>query len=458
LTSSRMRHRFLSDSALTWLLSWATKLFLFVLPWHTVWIYKERLVGGSKWQYGTLQYYASEAVLWAAAGLFMIWFWRRYRDGDKNTKRFSWSRDRVWLGLCLVFALYAVISPCWAADSDLARQQALHLLEALVVGWLIALGPLSWAQTAFWFAAGAVGPGLLALGQFGAQAAPGSVWLGLSPHMAAEPGASIVAGETTGRWLRAYGSFSHPNSFSGYLVLVTSVFLRASLRLKRSYWSYAFVLLTTAAVFFTFSRSGWLGFLLSLILFAVYCRRARLWAGLPLAVAPLILFCLLALIYAPAVSTRLTATSAAEERSLTERADGYMSAFQVVRRHPWLGVGPGNYTVFLQSLEPGMAGFAYQPVHLAPLLALAELGGVGTAIGLSMLGAGGWFLYREKKGPGMLGVEGLLVIILPTLPLILLDHYLFSSYSGLLMLTVAGSAAVRLSFSTDRPPVIPTTC
>ena len=34
------------------ILSFLIKAFLFILPWQTIWIYREQFLNGFKWQYG----------------------------------------------------------------------------------------------------------------------------------------------------------------------------------------------------------------------------------------------------------------------------------------------------------------------------------------------------------------------------------------------------------------------
>ena len=50
-------------------------LFLFLLPWQTIWIFREVFVGGIKSEYSTLGLYATEALLWVIILFFICWFW-----------------------------------------------------------------------------------------------------------------------------------------------------------------------------------------------------------------------------------------------------------------------------------------------------------------------------------------------------------------------------------------------
>ena len=73
-----------------------------------------------------------------------------------------------------------------------------------------------------------------------------------------------------------------------------------------------------------------------------------------------------------------------EIRSADERAGLEAGAWTLIREHPWLGVGYGNFSLALWQRQPAaMAAYPiYQPVHRVPLLAAAELGIPGALLWL----------------------------------------------------------------------------
>jgi hypothetical protein len=70
----------------------------------------------------------------------------------------------------------------------------------------------------------------------------------------------------------------------------------------------------------------------------------------------------------------------------------------LIREHPWLGVGYGNFTLALfQRRPPAMEAYpVYQPVHRTPLLALAEIGLPGALIGWRSRRGRGW-RWRQRR-------------------------------------------------------------
>ena len=169
-------------------------------------------------------------------------------------------------------------------------------------------------------------------------------------------------------WGRIYATFTNPNQFSGYLNLILpfAVILFLSARPgERIRWGYLCVILLVAGVA-TLSRAGFLagllGVLTVLILHFHYHPRPDLrqvFATLTSKTRLLVVHSLLGIILV--VSLLLTpSTRRALDDSFQNLAGrfrgGFVSSFQKTRQpyyavgwaiwkeHPWLGVGPGNYT------------------------------------------------------------------------------------------------------------------
>lgn len=434
-------------------------LFLFIFPWQTVWIYKEYFLNGVKWQYGTLGFYGSEIVLWIAVLLFMVWFWKKNKEqGTKN--RFTFSKDRIFVLCCVSLISYLLISSLWSINPDVAFQQALHVLEAFLLFFMLFLGPLNFNGIAKWFVAGAVVQSILGIFQFLAQSSFSLKWLGMVSHPAWIPGTSIV--DAGGRWLRAYGAFPHPNIFGGYLVVaLTFMFLlyaREKYQSNSSLFIYhsSFIILLTA-LFFTFSRSAWIAGIMVTLLYGYIAIRTRnreqgthIMYHVSCIISVVTVFAILSTIFFPLVKTRIIGGSAHEVRSTTERISGYHDAWQLFKQHPMCGVGAGNYSAALHALYPDRAGWDYEPVHNGGALMLVELGLVGVAlfmfIGISFIT---YLLSRLRfAAPGkLLSHISYLFYALPITGyalLLLFDHYLLSLYIGLILSAVLWGGVSRL--------------
>lgn len=424
--------------------------FLFLLPWQTVWILHEQFLNGSKWQYGTIGCYATEILLWGAIVSFIVWFIKvRNIFGSEKKEKFHSTKDRLFIFSILLFITYSLLSTFWATVPLIALGHSLFILEAFLLFIIILFGPIKWEPVVKWLVAGAVLQSVLGLWQFFTQSTVGFKWLGLVEHPVMEPGTSVLVGEEIGRVLRAYGGFSHPNVFGGYLVfslVLTTLLLWVTKR--RGLAVYIALGIQLVALFFTFSRSAWIDGLVWFVGILIYWFFYKNKSSINLKYIPricLFVFCLglmCSFFSWNLVANRFAHTSAHEIRSTEERISGITESLQIWKSAPLLGVGSGNYTAAAYALNPQKEGYEYQPVHNLPLLILTELG----IIGIFLLGIviTLWFfvlfsLPLVHKRDSLIFCA-LVAVVYSTLSLF--DHYLYSSYSGLIF----GLGFLTLSF------------
>ncbi|MBU0596889.1 O-antigen ligase family protein [Patescibacteria group bacterium] len=416
-------------------LEYSLGLFLFLLPWQTIWIYREGILNGSKWQYGTLGIYGTEFLLWVSIILFIFWFYKKWQERLVKNEKFKFTKDRIFILSFLTFVLYVYLSSLWAVDGEVAMGHAFHILEASLLFIMLYLGPLQFKQASYWLIGGAVIQSVLGIWQFFSQSTFEFKWLGMVAHETWEGGTSVISSSEIGRWLRAYGSFSHPNVFGGYLVLtilatlILTPFSNHKNKIGHPFLVIALLLQFTALVF-TFSRSAWIAVAL-VLLFYIYIiiSRGKKIPCLSYFSAILILWIFLIMIFFPLVRVRVGGEAPLEVRSTNERLVGYEESLVLFRTHPWFGVGVGNYTAVLHEYNPNLSGWLYQPVHNAMILVLVELGIVGFLI-TSIIFITYYLMHSMIRHMDL--VAGLLFIGI-IIPLLFLDHYLFSSYTGLMV-------------------------
>jgi O-antigen ligase len=239
--------------------------------------------------------------------------------------------------------------------------------------------------------AGAIG-GLLAAGAQGVfQKVTGRV---------SEAGV-VVGEEVVGR---AAGSFSHPNQYAGYLIVLIPLALmlaidrRAAPRLRRP--SALAAALALAAVAFSFTR-GAVGGLVAggLIWLAVVRPRAALAAAVAIAIGGVLLT-------PPALKDRLSDPAG---NDLGLRADLWRSALDLYRTEPITGVGLGNFGEAYGRLPATVSSgsqrrLLHQQQVLVPphannlfLTILAEQGIIGALAFLGLLGAALWSCRRAAR-------------------------------------------------------------
>jgi O-antigen ligase len=455
--------------------------FLFLLPLQTVYLWREPIMGGEKWQYGTIGIYMTDLVLILIFGCYCVEYlarqWRRRNiEGPRrlrarlagtqkplfvmpftceqtakkkallafqSVKQLLWKRSIFGIG----FLFWAGLAIGWASDQVLAGYFFVKLLlatgaffvarrlDARAVGWVVSL---------LFF--GAVLQSLLGIGQFLAQSSFASTWLGMSGYEAWQAGASVLKNES-GRWLRAYGTFPHPNILGGYLgvVLVLGVgyFSRRLLGVKARLLFWAGALVTLLGLLLTFSRTAWFGTLVGMLVLALLPLWPLLaqssWnlallkrVGETLMVRVLVMFCMATLIFSwvlhETVLPRFESRIIESEHSVSERVQSLEDAGGVIReKNSWLGVGGGNFTAALIQGEPERPLWSIQPVHNVFVLVLVELGVVGAVLFLLFLFSFVSSALKERDGIS-LAVFGVLFLSL------CFDHWLWSSHFGLLFL------------------------
>lgn len=412
-------------------------LFLFLLPWQTRWIFSEGFLGGGSWEYGTLGIYVTEVLLWLAV-LFSI---PRIR---------TWTRPvaREWFLVPLFFVIFAAISVLFAPAPLVAFRTWSFIVEAFALVILLA----SYRDAILFFIAAFIGGVFIQAGmglaQIVSQHVDPSTWLGIAEHDPLTVGTSVV--EVSGhRFLRAYGGLPHPNIFGGYLVVAFGFLLLFLIRKKRLWesvmvWGCRVVLLT--ALFFTFSRSAWVG--LTTILIVLYMLLARVWRErqhhqelvrriVGIFIVTVLVFGGLGWMFRDVVAGRLVGGTRLEIISRVERVTGVNESLHLASFHPLIGVGVGNYTFALSLLDPGKPSWSYQPVHNAPLLLFAELGFVGLLLFAALIRQFELSVIRVAKQFQMIEQRAiwypLLGICLAFFVMSMLDHYVWSLYSGLML-------------------------
>lgn len=417
-------------------------IFCLILPWSTRLIIKAGSLGGEYWEYGTISLYLSDIILFLA---ILTTFFVHRRSG----RFFRLGRlYPLWLiGLWLMVGISLL-------NSTINFQVALFYWLRLVLwsfGWWFLLRVNYWPLKKWlsYLALGLVIPAFLGIGQFITQTAPANKWLGLAAHYSGDLGTSVVeslgsSGEITGRWLRAYGSFDQPNILGGLMAVIiilvivgwplfNSNFIRSFLFGALSIWC--------LAVLFSWSRASWLAIICGLIIALILAwpdklrRRKILWLSGFLAVwASLWLWP-----FNDLINSRVGLNTRLEQKSLTERADGYQLAAEIVKEKPLFGVGLGNYTQVLSQQDQIVGpAWQYQPIHNALVLIIAEIGYVGF---VWLFGGWGLALWQTRKKAF---VWPLAVSIFC---LMMLDHWWWSLHIGLIFLWFFSAAIFSIGRS-----------
>lgn len=363
------------------------------------------MINGAKWEYGTLGLYVSELFL-----LFLMAF--AFLKKKINIKMLPKS--------FLLMFVYASLTIFWAGNRGLALQSIFHAVAAVGFFLLLHSKILSRSEIIKWLLISAAAPSLLGLYQFFSQSTFSSTWLGLTKHISSEAGSSVIVADTIGRWLRAYGPFSHPNVLGGYLTAVLLLFLSSDFVDNRRWFYRIIALFATMALVLTLSRSAWLAFLIGMVVIGFEAwRKNNDQKLINVFAVSLMFFVTLGIIHGLA-GNRIFLGSSNEINSITERVTGWQDAKKIIMIHPW-GVGWGNYTAALIQANSGHPGWYYQPVHNVLLLILAEWGIPGFLFFLFWMILALKLVWRRFQSHAFLA--GLIAIGL-------VDHYFYSGYAG----------------------------
>ena len=451
-----------------WLISleYLLYLFVFLLPWQT-----KLIIRPAETNFTEISLYLRELVLLISLALFFLG--PRYLKQASQNSNESNKKYLIFWPLLLVWGLLTIASVFPASDRLLVLSRLIlfgaglglvYLLKKYFVDARYRLTIIYVFLSSLWFQA------ILGIYQFLTQSAPVCKYLGLAAHNPISLGTSVV--ETlSGRWLRAYGGFDHPNIFGGVLVLglLVAAYLfsqpdnykgnrSASQSIKLAFsnrraWLGSFLLIfyfsALTALFFTFSRSAWLALITGLLILLIYflfsayrrpvneqavrnssANQGPLSRYLALLFFSAIFFLIMAAPFQELITTRLAVETRLEEKSIIERGTYLAQSLETIKYHVWLGVGSGNYTLALkdQALARGQTIapiWNYQPVHNAFLLLFAES---GLLVALAFSGLLLYLLIKKRHS----GIR--VALLLALIILMLFDHWLLSLPFGILLL------------------------
>ncbi len=409
-------------------------LFIFLLPWQT-----KLILRSAETNFNEISLYASHIILIILLVLFLI----HRAKTRKPSNKIPW----LWY-LLAGLEIFALISCFLAPDKMLVLYRFLVLLVALGIFYIIRddirirrLGnsALNKLEVIYVFLISVFIQALFGIYQFLSQSTFTSKFLGLAGHRPETLGASVI--ETiSGRWLRAYGGFDHPNIFGGVLVialiiaaslLVKKQVLRSQRQISESLYLFIFYFVSLFALFFTFSRSSWIAFvagmLVLLIVFIIKRDRWLIGRFVALMIFSFILITTAAIPYADLLETRINPDARLEQKSIEERVEGYSQAQGLLDNSFFFGVGLGNYTQELSIQDQyQQPAWRYQPVHNSFLLLLVETGVFTLLFFLAFL----LYLVIKKDHPE----DFTWAVFVAFIILLILDHWLLSLPFGVLFL------------------------
>ncbi|GAI58652.1 unnamed protein product, partial [marine sediment metagenome] len=229
----------------------------------------------------------------------------------------------------------------------------------------------------------------IAFGQYTSQKSLGLRYLFESPLGPETAGVAKIVVEGT-KMIRPYGSLPHPNLLAAFLVLSIFCFYFLWLNKKSSFIKNCFLLTVFCLLIFalglTFSRLIILTFLLaSLIYFIFTFWRIVQTPDKELFKRIISIFLLFAVLCSLFIVLAWPEISSRWQISLTEQSVGLrvfynQTAFLIIKEHPWLGIGLGNFVWEIRQTLDLLSSWIHQPVHNVYLLIASEIGLFGLAV------------------------------------------------------------------------------
>ncbi|HLD19995.1 MAG TPA: O-antigen ligase family protein [Patescibacteria group bacterium] len=424
------------------------------LPFQTRWLAVPAFLHGGYWEYGTLSVYITEIGIWVA---FALWCAQWVAHQLSQEKRIDWKEKIThvihtqWVYWAIL--VWVLVQLAWAPRTIASGVWLVHAISALLFYFLLVKFHMPLKIVVLALAIGFSCSGVLGIAQFGSQRIASNTVLGISAQQPEESGVSVVETPLR-RWMRAYGTYPHPNIFGGMMVVGLSLWLlffilAHDLVEPIDYWGRLIgvlgVVVTSAGLWLSFSRSAWLGFLISMIVaWGVMVVKKRYWF------IPLLKWTVLSIVMLVALSYLFDDPFRARTSFLTtEPVYGYRLEDQskVIRMAQWkeayiigiqrtfgAGTGVGNYTAWLGIVYPSLKVYQLQPFHITPLLALIELGVIGFAGVVVMITQ--WIRKNIKDAWALPVIAGFTTMML-------FDHYWWTLFPGMIGVAIVAWLALQ---------------
>ncbi len=203
-------------------------------------------------------------------------------------------------------------------------------------------------------------------------------WLGMAAQFPWQAGVAVLE-SNAGRLLRAYATFPYPNIFGGLAALSLLLLFSFENQIP-GWWRFKRIKIGLIAVLMlglctSFSRSAWLALAVGLVWLGI--RRKISWRLVGAIVAFGIIF---NTAFYPFTIGRVLMNNRLEMKSIDDRAISAKTSLAIIKAHPLLGVGLGNFTGSAAILETDRDPRFVEPVHNVYLLIMAELGLVGALL------------------------------------------------------------------------------
>jgi O-antigen ligase len=224
--------------------------------------------------------------------------------------------------------------------------------------------------------------------------------------------------------IRAYGTFSHPNSLAGFLLVSLLLWFWLKEKINKVWW-WMVLWFGLVGILVSGSRTIWvltLGIILGLIFGKIKNKTNAI--GLILVFLGVIVFVLRLINSEYPLSNFLGGWDA---NGIAKRWQLNVAGLRMIKESPWFGVGLGNFLVKLPEFQKNSGIYWLQPAHNILILALSQIGILGLSVGFIFFN---YFFSKVK-------IDFIFKIILGVVVVSgMVDHYWLTLPQNVWLLTI----------------------
>jgi len=395
-------------------------IFVFLLAFQTRYIFRYLTLGANEFEYGKLSIYASDIIFALIVFLFLCFKIKQIKT-IKLDKQFL---------ICFLFLLICSINYFFASNLEMYFYYFLRIIECVAILFILQFVKIDFKKLFIFFITSIVFHGIIGIFQFINQNIEPNKYLGIAQHLSSAGGTSVLE-NCSGRFLRIYGGFTHPNVFGGFIVIaiifLLILFFTDNNLNKKTRFSYFLISgFLLEVLFLTFSRSAFFALLICLFLLFIFQILKKSYKNLLVISLFIFIICFINIfIFKDLIYSRVLQEDRLELKSISERSILNNQAYKLLENNWVSGVGLGNYIPHIyENINSKLDVCDYQPVHNVYLLILSELGIWGLICYLLIFI---YAIFNKIKQKNYLFILPILIILIINF----FDHYFWTSHSGI---------------------------
>lgn len=383
--------------------------------------------------------------------------WRNRRSPMKTGCWLIMASLGLWiaLGLRQLFAPNQVAALWWYGQATLVMTTGLVLIDIIRQIDRSKFSHRFWRLITLILTTTIILQSSLAIFQSTQQKSLAGYWLLGEPSLSQPLGLAKIVTTTGEVRILPYGTTAHPNVLAGtislYLILMYLLQVRRNSVSNRGWlliWPTC-LLLGGATIWMTQSISGMLTLAIGLAIIFVTFRRhtgfnSESQSSRFSSMLLVITFLLFTLILMP-LFIHLLAQQLPENLSLVRRDRLQSIAFLATIHQPLLGLGLNNFTVQMEQYGQNSESVRFvQPVHHVGWLWISETGILGVLFVIALLAT----ILNRTNQPSRL-LKTIAFCLLTLTPILVLDHYLLSLPSGMVLyITIISLCTILILYDT----------